>query len=422
MKALIITYYWPPAGGSGVQRWLKFVKYLQNFDIEPIVYTIDNPKYPIIDNSLIKEVSKKIKVLKKPIWEPNNILSFFKKYNRQSAGFLNKNPSFLGKILQYVRANFFIPDARIFWIKPSVKFLENYIKNNNIDVVISTGPPHSIHLIAQQLKEKLDIKWISDFRDPWTGIDYFHQLPLTINAKNRHFRLEKKILEESDAVLVVSNTMKKNYSRFNKNIHVVTNGFDSDFIEKPNIILDKFFSITHVGMMNSDRNPKNLWKVLSEICNENLEFKNDLQINLVGKVDDQIKIDLQVFENKTVKLIDYLPHLEVKHYQEKSQLLLLVVNNVPNAKGIVTGKIFEYLEANRPIVTIAPEDGDAAEIINNTNAGVVFNFNEVSKLKTVILSYYNAFKKKELRIISKDINQYHRKELTQKLASIIKAI
>ena len=422
MKALIITYYWPPAGGSGVQRWLKFVKYLQDFDVEPVVYTIANSKYPILDDTLEDEVPKNIEILKQPIWEPNNLFSFLKKEKSQSAGFLNPNPGLFGKIMQYIRANFFIPDARKFWIKPSVSYLEHYIQQNNIDVVITTGPPHSMHLIGLELKEKLNIKWISDFRDPWTDIDYFHQLPLTKRAKATHIHLEKEVLEESDAVLVVGETMKENYLKFNKNIHVITNGFDVDLTQKSKVTLDRHFTLTHIGMMNSDRNPKLLWKVLAEICAKDSKFKTDLKINLIGKVAPQIISELQIFEKSALDLITYLPHSEVRAYQQKSQMLLLVVNNVPSAKGIVTGKIFEYLEANRPILAIAPTDGDAAAIIKATNSGFVIDYEDETNLKRVILSNYKAFKKQELRVASKNIQQYHRKELTRKLATIIKSI
>jgi hypothetical protein len=324
--------------------------------------------------------------------------------------------------MQYIRANYFIPDARKFWIKPSVSYLEHYIQQNNIDVVITTGPPHSMHLIGLQLKEKLNIKWISDFRDPWTDIDYFHQLPLTKRAKATHIRLEKEVLEQSDAVLVVGETMKENYLKFNKNIHVITNGFDTDLTQNSKVFLDRRFTLTHIGMMNADRNPKLLWKVLAEICAEDSTFKSDLKINLVGKVAPQVKNELQLFEKSTLDFIAYLPHSEVRVYQQKSQMLLLVVNNVPSAKGIVTGKIFEYLEANRPILAIAPTDGDAAAIIKATNSGFVIDFEDETNLKRVILSNYQAFKKQALHVDSRDIQQYHRKELTKKLATIIKSI
>lgn len=422
MKALIITYYWPPAGGSGVQRWLKFVKYLQDFDIEPVVYTIANPKYPILDDTLEDEVPKNIEILRQPIWEPNNFLSFLKQEKSQSAGFLNPNPGFFGKIMQYIRANYFIPDARKFWVKPSVSYLENYIQKNNISVVITSGPPHSMHLIGLQLKEKLKIKWISDFRDPWTDIDYFHQLPLTKKSKAAHFRLEKEVLEKSDAVLVVGETMKENFLKFNDNIHVITNGFDTDFTDHSKVTLDRRFTLTHIGMMNSDRNPKLLWKVLAEICAENSEFKSDLKINLVGKVAPQVKNELQLLDKHILDFIPYLPHSEVRAYQQKSQMLLLVVNNVPSAKGILTGKIFEYLEAKRPILAIAPTDGDAAAIINATNSGFVLGFEDETNLKKVILSNYQVFKKQALHVASINIQQYHRKALTKKLATIIKSI
>tara|TARA_B110000114_G_scaffold92285_1_gene97358 strand:+ start:394 stop:1020 length:627 start_codon:yes stop_codon:yes gene_type:complete len=198
-KVLIITYYWPPAGGSGVQRWLKFSKYLRGFDIEPVIYTIDNPSYPILDKSSESEIPKDLEILKQAIFEPNSMLSFFGRNNKkESAGFLNPNPTFLGKIVQYIRANYFIPDARKFWIQPSVNFLSNYLENNHIDAIITTGPPHSMHLIGLELKKKLGIKWISDFRDPWTEIDYFQQLPLTKKATKKHQDLEQEVLINSD--------------------------------------------------------------------------------------------------------------------------------------------------------------------------------------------------------------------------------
>ena len=422
MKILIITYYWPPAGGSGVQRWLKFVKYLQDFKIKPIVYTVENPNYIIDDFSLEKEVPKNVEIIKQPIFEPNDVLSFFKKKDNQSAGFLNPNPSFFGKIIQYIRANYFIPDARKFWIKPSVKYLKKYITLNKIDAIITTGPPHSLHLIGQQLKKELGVKWISDFRDPWTEIDYFHQLPLSNKSKRKHNQLEKKVLEDSDAVLVIGKTMKEKFSSHSKNIHVITNGFDSDSnLKETNLVLDSKFTITHIGMMNSDRNPKLLWKVLSEICKENEKFKNNLEIKLIGKIADEVKEAINNF-NFEVSYIDYLPHKKVKEYQQKAQVLLLAVNNVPSAKGIITGKIFEYLQAKRPILAIGPENGDLSEIINETKAGVIVDFKNKERLKFELLKLYSEFKNKSLKVNSINIDKYHRKNLTEKLSEVIKNI
>lgn len=421
-KALIITYYWPPAGGSGVQRWLKFVKYFRDFGIEPIVYTVENPNYPILDESLQNDVPENVEVLKLPIWEPNNVLSFFGKKKTESAGFLNPNPSFLGKMLQNVRANYFIPDARMFWIKPSVNYLKKYLSENKIDVVITTGPPHSLHLIGLKLKQHLNIKWIADFRDPWTEIDYFHQLPLSEKAIKKHHYLEQEVLKNADAVLVVGKTMKENYVDFNPNTFTITNGFDGEIADSKEV-LDAKFTLTHIGLMNADRNAKMLWEVLAEICEERESFKQDFQLKLIGKLDPSVLNDISKYKlESNVEIINYLSHKEVIQFQKKAQVLLLVVNDVPSAKGIITGKIFEYLMAKRPILAIAPTRGDLAEILNSTNAGVTIDFEDREQLKTNIVNLYSQFKKGELEVDSKNIEQFHRKQLTKKVAEIINRI
>ncbi|RXP63528.1 glycosyl transferase family 1 [Lutibacter sp. HS1-25] len=418
-KALIITYYWPPAGGSGVQRWLKFVKYFRDFGVEPVVYTVQNPNYPILDTSLQNDIPKNIEVLKQPIWEPNNLLSFFGKKKTESAGFLNPNPSFLGKIMQYVRANYFIPDARMFWVKPSVNYLKKYLSENKIDVVITTGPPHSTHLIGLKLKQQIGVNWIADFRDPWTEIDYFHQLPLSKKAIKKHHFLEQEVLKNADSVLVVGKTMKEKYDKFNSNVVTVTNGFDGE-IDDVKVELDSKFTLTHIGLMNADRNSGMLWEVLAEICSENKDFKTDFQLKLIGKVDVSVLNEISKFElAENVEIINYMPHNKVVEFQKKSQVLLLVVNNVPSAKGIITGKIFEYLMAKRPILAIAPSNGDLAEIMEQTNAGMVVDFENAALLKKTIIDLYVKYKNGDLVVDSKNIEQFHRKQLTKKVAQIV---
>jgi glycosyltransferase involved in cell wall biosynthesis len=417
LKALILTYYFPPAGGSGVQRWLKFTKYLQNFGIEPIIYTADNPNYPIIDKTLEKELPKNITILKQPIFEPNN---FLKNNKKKSAGFLSENPSLTEKLTQYIRANFFIPDARKFWIKPSINYLSKYLKDNPVDIIISTGPPHSVHLIGLELKNRFNIPWIADFRDPWTNIDYFHKLPLTKKAKNKHFVLEKKVLINANVVLVVGKSMQKDYKKINNNTIVIENGYD-DFQTNLIVEKDKKFSILHIGLLNQDRNHSLFWEALKEIKSEIPDFKNDLEIKLIGKVCNEALQEIEknnLAENLT--LIDYVPHQEVSKHQKESQVLLLFVNNTPNAKGIVTGKIFEYLQAKRPILAIGPTNGDLAEIIKKTQSGIVTNFGEKEKIKKTLLAYYLKYKNNSLHICPKEIDKYHRKELTKNLASVIK--
>ena len=421
-KVLIITYYWPPAGGSGVQRWLKFVKYFREFEIEPIVYTVDNPNYPIEDKSLLNDIPVGLDILKQPIWEPNQIFSIFGKKKTESAGFLNANPSFFGKLLQYIRANYFIPDARKFWIKPSVKYLKKYLNENKIDVIITTGPPHSLHLIGLNLKKLLNVKWIADFRDPWTEIDYFHQLPLTKRAIKKHHLFEIEVLKTADSVLVVGNTMAEKYNKYNKNTFTITNGFDGELCDDK-VELDSKFTLTHIGLMNADRNPKMLWEVLSEIIVENKNFENDFNLKLIGKIDASVVQEISKYNlAKNVEIVNYVSHNKVIEYQKKSQVLLLIVNNVPSARGIITGKIFEYLMVKRPILAIAPKNGDLAKIIDETNSGYVVDFKEREQLKMIILDLYSKFKNKKLIVDSKNIDQFHRRELTKKVSEIIKSI
>ena len=392
---------------------------MPQFGIEPIVYTVKNAKYPILDNSLEKELPKNSTILKQPIFEPNN---FIKSNAKKSTGFLQEKPSTTAKLMQYIRANYFIPDARKFWIKPSIKYLSNYLKNNPVDVIITTGPPHSVHLIGLALKKKFAIPWIADFRDPWTNIDYFHKLPLTKKAKKKHFQLEKEVLTNATKIIVVGKTMQEEFLSYNKNTIVIENGYD-DFTQNFQTEKDQKFSLLHIGLLNQDRNHITFWEALQELSEEIPKFKQDLEIKLIGKVCNEAINEIEK-NNLTNNLIltDYIPHNEVVNYQKSAQVLVLFVNNTPNAKGIITGKIFEYLQAKRPILAIAPTNGDLAEIITNTQSGIVADFNDKQNIKKALLSYYLKYQKNTLNICPKNIEKYHRRELTKKLAEVIFSI
>ena len=261
-KVLVITYYWPPSGGAGVQRWLKFVKYLNEFGWEPIIYTPENPEVPAIDNSLIKDVPEGLLVLKTKVWEPYSAYKRFvgrKKNDSIKAGFLSekKNPSFTEKIAVYVRGNYFIPDARKYWIKPSIKYLLEYLKDNPVDVMVSTGPPHSMHMIALGIKEKLNIPWLADFRDPWTNIDFYDKLMLSSSADKKHKRMEQQVLKTADQLVTVSWNWAKDFEDLGAGkTEVITNGFDPEDFENNKENSSEKFEIIHIGSMNKDRNPK----------------------------------------------------------------------------------------------------------------------------------------------------------------------
>jgi glycosyltransferase involved in cell wall biosynthesis len=422
-KLLIITYYWPPAGGPGVQRWLKFVKYLPEFNVQPIVYIPENPTYPIIDNGLESEVSEKAIILKKKIFEPYGLASFFgkNKTKKISSGIIpnQKKQSFLEKTLLWVRGNIFIPDARFLWVKPSVKYLSKYIQENNIDTIVTSGPPHSLHLIGLQLKKDLGVKWFADFRDPWTTIGYHKALKLSSSAEQKHKALEKEVLTSADTIIVTSKTTKTEFEAItSRPIEVITNGYDVEkTTKKP---LDDKFTLAHIGSFLSERNPRILWKALKELTKENKDFKNDFQLKLIGAVSQEVLDTISEFKlNEFVLNLGYVSHQEAVEHQRKSQVLLLIEINSEDTKSIIPGKLFEYMVSERPIIAIGPENSDFAEIITSTNTGVFFTYEEKEKLKALLLKYYQEYKNQNLKVHAVGLQQYSRKSLTEKLSKLI---
>ncbi|EGV44798.1 glycosyl transferase family 1 [Bizionia argentinensis JUB59] len=422
-KVLIVSYYWPPAGGPGVQRWLKFIKYLPDFNIEPIVYIPENPNYPIVDESLLSEVSESLTIIKQPISEPYKLAGLFskKKTDTISKGIItsDEKQSALEKSLLFIRGNFFIPDARKSWVKPSVVFLENYIKNEGIDTVITTGPPHSLHLIGLQLKKKLNVNWLADFRDPWTTIGYHKQLKLTKSAKNKHLQLERDVLNTADRILVTSHVTKAEFkTKTDKPISVITNGYDVNHIAKP--ALDSSFTLAHIGSLLSKRNPVILWQVLSDLIAENMDFAKDFKLNLIGFVSEDIlksieKYNLSNYLNK----IGYVSHEEAIIFQKKSQVLLLIEINSPDTRCIIPGKLFEYMVSERPIIALGPDGSDVAEILKETNTGTYFKYADYDALKLQIQAHFDAYKKGALESHGIGLQKYSRKALTKTLAELL---
>ena len=422
-KLLVITYYWPPAGGPGVQRWLKFVKYLPDFGVQPIVYVPENPTYPIVDENLVKEVSGQAIILKHKIFEPYQLASFLSKNKTKkiSSGIIpnKKKQSFLDKVFLWIRGNLFIPDARVYWVKPSVAFLEKYILENNIDTIVTSGPPHSLHLIGLELKQKFNVKWFADFRDPWTTIGYHKSLRLSNYAAKKHKSMEHQVLNAADTIIVTSNTTKTEFEAITtKPIAVITNGYDTENVVKEP--LDTKFSLAHIGSFLSERNPQLLWECLVELINEVPSFKSHLEIKLIGAVSQEVLETISQFElNSYLNNLGYVSHSEAIVHQRKSQVLLLIEINSEDTKSIIPGKLFEYMVSGRPIVAIGPKGSDFAEIITSTNTGVFFDYSDKMKLKTVLLAYYNQFLEGKLQSNAVGLQQYSRKSLTEKLVELI---
>lgn len=421
-RVLIITYYWPPAGGPGVQRWLKFIKYLPQFDFEPVVFIPENPTYPILDKSLSGEVPKGIKIIRQPIFEPYGLSAVLskKKTKRISSGIIQKHKkqSILERIMLWIRGNFFIPDARKYWVKPSVKTISKILQEEKIETIITTGPPHSVHLIGLELKQKFGIKWVADFRDPWTSIGYHKRLKLSSASRKRHKLLESKVLNEADALVATSSTTKQEFEKItSKPIKVITNGYDGIQV---NMELDLKFTLSHIGSLLTDRNPVVLWEVLQQLVSENEQFKNSLKIQLIGVVGDGVKESLNFHElDDYFEELGYVSHEKVQEFQTRSQVLLLLEIDSMETQGIVPGKLFEYFRAKRPIIAIGPEHWEGGKLVEKHVAGAFFIPSQKEALKNLILQWFDQYQNGTLNSNANGIDQYHRRELTKKLANLL---
>jgi len=425
-KILIITYYWPPAGGPGVQRWLKFAKYLPDFGWKPIIYTPENPSYPLLDESLLKDVPENLEIVKTKIWEPYQLAEKLNKSNKKfKAGQFDvgKNQSWKSKLSIWIRGNFFIPDARVFWVKPSVKFLEQYLKENKIDVVVTSGPPHSLHLIGLDLKKKLPhLKWIADFRDPWTEISYYKHLKLTKSSDKKHRQLESDVFKTADITLATSYTDAENFKKNGAHAVCITNGFDetdASRTQKPTESQQKF-TLSYIGVLEQLRNPENLWKALDHLVKTNSDFAENFSLKFVGRIDDKI---LHEIENSGLKNhisnLGYLSHDKAIDEMQSSDILL--ITNFPNesSKGIIPGKIFEYLATGKQIISFGPNEADVSKILDETQAGRHFSYNDSESIKSFILEKFGLWKTGNLIENTQNIEQFSRKNLTKKLAEIL---
>lgn len=439
-KILIITYYWPPAGGPGVQRWLKFAKYLPDSGWNPVIYTPENPSYPLLDESLLKEVPRNIEMVKTKIWEPYQLAEKLNKSNKKfKAGQFDvgKNQSWKSRLSIWIRGNFFIPDARVFWVKPSIKFLEQYLKENKIDVVVTSGPPHSLHMIGLGLKNKFpDLKWIADFRDPWTEISYYKHLKLTKSSDRKHRQLESAVFKNADITLATSYTDAENFRKAGANAVCITNGFDESDASAPLSMTDETadgpiskssdqqinqsFTLSYIGVLEQLRNPENLWKVLDELVTENKEFADHFTLKFAGRVDDKI---LQSIESSHLKKhilnLGYISH--DKAVEEMAGSDLLLITNFPNtsSKGIIPGKIFEYLATGKQIISFGPDEADVSRILAETNAGKHFRYEDAKAVKDFILEKFELWKDGSAVASTQNIDQFSRRNLTKKLVEIL---
>lgn len=399
------------------------MKYLPDFGYEPHVYIPDNPTYPLLDEKLLSEVSEEAIIVKNKIFEPYSFASVFSKKKTKdiSSGIIpnKKKQTFIDKVMLWIRGNVFIPDARIFWVKPSVLYLRKYLVENNIDTIITTGPPHSLHLIGLQLKKEMEINWITDFRDPWTTIGYHKELKLSNWAAKTHKKLEKEVLNSCDSIIVTSPTTKKEFEEItSKPISVITNGYDIE--NSTSRAKDEKFTLAHIGSLLSERNPLVLWTVLNELVSENALFASYLEIKLIGAVSNEVISSIKEHGlEHYMNLMGYVSHETALQEQKSSQVLLLIEINSPETKCIIPGKLFEYMVSERPILALGPIGADFEQIIKSTNTGFFFAYDEKEALKSQISNYFKAFQEKNLNVNAIGLQKYSRKSLTGDLARLL---
>ncbi len=369
-RVLIITYYWPPNGGAGVYRWLKFAKYLPQHGWTPVVYTPQDPELVAHDPSLQRDIAADLEVIKRPITEP---FSLYKRFTGRAqsekvqTGFLNETgkSGWRDRFALWVRSNFFIPDARVWWVRPSVRHLRKYLAAHPVDAIITTGPPHSMHLIGLGLKRATGVPWIADFRDPWTDIDFYGQLSLTGWADRKHHRLERDVLQHADRVITVSWHWADDLARLGgRPVDVVTNGYDLTDLPGDTVPVDEDWSLVHIGSMSPTRDVPGLWTRLAALCAQDAEFARRFKLRFVGPVDRGVLASVEAAGlGAQVQKMGRVSHAEAMREMRRARVLLLPVNDTPNSLGILPGKVFEYLSVQRPILAVGPADGDIARVL-----------------------------------------------------------
>lgn len=425
MKILIITYYWPPSGGAGVQRWLKFSKYLPGFGCTPIILTVDENQasYAQLDHSLTGEISPELSVYKTKTFEPYNL------YKRLSGkkeipygGFSNqKKITLFEKLSRFIRGNLFIPDPRIGWNRHALKKAVEIVLKEKIDVVITSGPPHSTHLIGKKLKFKTGITWLADFRDPWTDIYYYKDLYHSGIAAKYDKYLEKRVLSGADKIITVSNEVAKllqdKIPGTSGKIVVIPNGYDDEDFENTPIITNNYFTITYTGTISLSYHIGQFIEAISKLP-ENI--RSEIKIRFVGNVPGEI-ITLFNLKNlgSMVEVLGYIPHDQAIGQMTSASILLLAIPDTPGNKGIVTGKFFEYLAAKRPILAIGPKGGDMDTMIRECKAGKLFSYDEKDEMSHFILDIFQKTMDNNYLSETTGTEKYTRKNLTRELVRII---
>jgi glycosyltransferase involved in cell wall biosynthesis len=427
-RVLIVTYYWPPSGGIGVHRCLKFAKYLRLYGWEPVICTAEDPEYPVIDEDNARHVPEGIEVLKAPIWEPYNLYKWMmgkKREERITDVFVEeRRAGFRAKLGIWIRGNFFIPDARRFWIRPAVRFLSEYLRDHPVDAILTNGPPHTAHMIGYHLKKRFNIPWHADYQDPWTASDVYRRLMLNPVSRRVHEAMQRRIFRTADKITICSQSWKRDLEALGaRDVGVIHWGYDEDEVTVELVRRSSAFTMRHYGRIGPDRVVSGFWKAIAELTKERPDFCRDLEIELAGFIGGAVRDEINASGlSAHVRILKHRNRREALAGMREAQVLLLIINDEPNSQGRLPGKLFEYVASRRPILLLGPDPGEASAIVRDLHAGWSCGHADCSTTKSMVLSIYEKYKAGDLPDNTTFIDRYSNRNMTRLLAGYLDAM